>query len=161
MPLGHFIQDVDNATLARLDLERRIESLQEEIAFLKKIHEEVCSTCRATLSRYPATQQSRSTGPICTSCCECSRCIHTLCSTVFKGHTLGQLSARSRSLPVRLSSDPQTLTSLKCWREHISCSSLSSLSPCNGEKEMETEAERVCEQLLSYLYLWVEKETAE
>lgn len=35
------IQDVDNATLARLDLERRIESLQEEIAFLKKIHEEV------------------------------------------------------------------------------------------------------------------------
>ncbi|MEQ2264361.1 hypothetical protein XENORESO_002327, partial [Xenotaenia resolanae] len=32
--------DVDSATLARLDLERRIESLQEEIAFLKKIHEE-------------------------------------------------------------------------------------------------------------------------
>lgn len=39
---GFRIQDVDNATLARLDLERRIESLQEEIAFLKKIHEEVC-----------------------------------------------------------------------------------------------------------------------
>lgn len=40
----HFsFQDVDNATLARLDLERRIESLQEEIAFLKKIHEEVCN----------------------------------------------------------------------------------------------------------------------
>ena len=42
-------QDVDNATLARLDLERRIESLQEEIAFLKKIHEEVSLaglTCR-------------------------------------------------------------------------------------------------------------------
>lgn len=38
------LQDVDNATLARLDLERRIESLQEEIAFLKKIHEEVCCT---------------------------------------------------------------------------------------------------------------------
>jgi len=32
---------VDAATLARLDLERRIETLQEEIAFLKKIHEEV------------------------------------------------------------------------------------------------------------------------
>lgn len=35
------MQDVDAATLARLDLERRIETLQEEIAFLKKIHEEV------------------------------------------------------------------------------------------------------------------------
>ena len=34
-------QDVDAATLARIDLERRIESLQEEIAFLKKVHEEV------------------------------------------------------------------------------------------------------------------------
>lgn len=38
------LQDVDAATLARLDLERRIETLQEEIAFLKKIHEEVCSS---------------------------------------------------------------------------------------------------------------------
>lgn len=36
-------QDVDAATLARIDLERRIESLNEEIAFLKKVHEEVCS----------------------------------------------------------------------------------------------------------------------
>lgn len=51
------LQDVDNATLARLDLERRIESLQEEIAFLKKIHEEVCwsqihhtpTVCRCTV----------------------------------------------------------------------------------------------------------------
>lgn len=34
-------QDVDAATLARIDLERRIESLNEEIAFLKKVHEEV------------------------------------------------------------------------------------------------------------------------
>lgn len=38
------LQDVDAATLARLDLERRIETLQEEIAFLKKIHEEVSSS---------------------------------------------------------------------------------------------------------------------
>lgn len=38
------LQDVDAATLARLDLERRIETLQEEIAFLKKIHEEVLSS---------------------------------------------------------------------------------------------------------------------
>ena len=34
-------QDVDNASLARLDLERKVESLQEEIAFLKKLHDEV------------------------------------------------------------------------------------------------------------------------
>ncbi|XP_034038952.1 vimentin A2-like [Thalassophryne amazonica] len=35
-----FRQDVDNATLARLDLERKVESLQDEINFLKKLHEE-------------------------------------------------------------------------------------------------------------------------
>lgn len=47
MSPGWFVlQDVDAATLARLDLERRIETLQEEIAFLKRIHEEVfCSSC--------------------------------------------------------------------------------------------------------------------
>ncbi|KAI7809001.1 desmin a [Triplophysa rosa] len=38
--LSAFRADVDAATLTRLDLERRIESLQEEIAFLKRIHEE-------------------------------------------------------------------------------------------------------------------------
>uniref|UniRef100_A0A8C1DLD6 Desmin n=1 Tax=Cyprinus carpio carpio TaxID=630221 RepID=A0A8C1DLD6_CYPCA len=38
--LSAFRADVDAATLARLDLERRIEGLHEEIAFLKKIHEE-------------------------------------------------------------------------------------------------------------------------
>uniref|UniRef100_A0A3P9K9A1 Vimentin like n=1 Tax=Oryzias latipes TaxID=8090 RepID=A0A3P9K9A1_ORYLA len=35
-----FRQDVDSAALARLDLERKIESLQEEINFLKKLHDE-------------------------------------------------------------------------------------------------------------------------
>lgn len=34
-------QDVDNAALARLDLQRKVESLQEEITFLKKLHDEV------------------------------------------------------------------------------------------------------------------------
>lgn len=34
---------MDNAALARLDLERKIESLQEEINFLKKLHDEVRS----------------------------------------------------------------------------------------------------------------------
>ncbi|OCT75632.1 hypothetical protein XELAEV_18030816mg [Xenopus laevis] len=38
--LQSFRQDVDNASLARIDLERKVESLQEEIAFLKKLHDE-------------------------------------------------------------------------------------------------------------------------
>ncbi|KAL1006703.1 hypothetical protein UPYG_G00075670 [Umbra pygmaea] len=38
--LHSFRQDVDNAALARLDLERKVESLQEEIIFLRKIHDE-------------------------------------------------------------------------------------------------------------------------
>ncbi|XP_013877246.1 desmin b [Austrofundulus limnaeus] len=38
--LAAFRADVDAATLARLDLERRIETLLEEISFLKRIHEE-------------------------------------------------------------------------------------------------------------------------
>lgn len=47
-------QDVDAATLARLDLERRIETLQEEIAFLKKIHEEVLSSLSSRLLWFKA-----------------------------------------------------------------------------------------------------------
>uniref|UniRef100_A0A8D2LM04 Glial fibrillary acidic protein n=1 Tax=Varanus komodoensis TaxID=61221 RepID=A0A8D2LM04_VARKO len=35
-----FLQDVDDAALARIDLERKVESLQEEINFLKKVHDE-------------------------------------------------------------------------------------------------------------------------
>ncbi|NWI47096.1 GFAP protein, partial [Picathartes gymnocephalus] len=38
--LAAYRQDVDNAALARLDLERRVRTLQEEIAFLRKVHEE-------------------------------------------------------------------------------------------------------------------------
>ncbi|XP_060638324.2 vimentin [Anolis sagrei] len=38
--LQSFRQDVDSASLARLDLERRVESLQEEVAFMKKLHDE-------------------------------------------------------------------------------------------------------------------------
>ncbi|XP_029444619.1 vimentin [Rhinatrema bivittatum] len=38
--LQSFRQDVDNASLARLDLERKVETLQEEIIFLKKTHDE-------------------------------------------------------------------------------------------------------------------------
>ncbi|NP_957067.1 vimentin like [Danio rerio] len=35
-----FRQDVDNAALARVDLERKVESLQDELAFLKNLHDE-------------------------------------------------------------------------------------------------------------------------
>ncbi|XP_062323165.1 peripherin [Osmerus eperlanus] len=35
-----FRKDVDDATLSRLDLERKIESLMDEIEFLKKLHDE-------------------------------------------------------------------------------------------------------------------------
>ncbi|XP_047459739.1 alpha-internexin-like [Mugil cephalus] len=38
--LRSFRKDVDDATAVRLDLERRLESLMDEIAFLKKVHEE-------------------------------------------------------------------------------------------------------------------------
>lgn len=37
----HPMKDVDDATLARLELERKIESLMDEIEFLKKLHDEV------------------------------------------------------------------------------------------------------------------------
>ncbi|XP_078085415.1 desmin-like [Mustelus asterias] len=47
--LSAFRHDVDAATLARLDLERRIEALQEEIAFLKKVHEEELRELQAQL----------------------------------------------------------------------------------------------------------------
>ncbi|XP_017385264.1 vimentin [Cebus imitator] len=47
--LQSFRQDVDNASLARLDLERKVESLQEEIAFLKKIHEEEIQELQAQI----------------------------------------------------------------------------------------------------------------
>ncbi|NXJ04196.1 GFAP protein, partial [Odontophorus gujanensis] len=39
--LAAYRQDVDAAALARLDLERRVGSLQDEVAFLQKVHEEV------------------------------------------------------------------------------------------------------------------------
>ncbi|XP_068102133.1 desmin isoform X2 [Hyperolius riggenbachi] len=50
--LAAFRADVDAATLARIDLERRIESLQEEIAFLKKIHEEEIRDLQAQLQEH-------------------------------------------------------------------------------------------------------------
>ncbi|XP_069792076.1 desmin-like [Narcine bancroftii] len=47
--LAAFRNDVDAATLVRLELERKIESLNEEIAFLKKVHEEELQELQAQL----------------------------------------------------------------------------------------------------------------
>lgn len=44
------VQDVDSAALARVDLERKVESLQDEIAFLKKLHDEVRYTVTVFIS---------------------------------------------------------------------------------------------------------------
>ncbi|XP_003973180.1 peripherin [Takifugu rubripes] len=44
-----FRKDVDDATLARLELERKIESLMDEIEFLKKIHDEEIQDVQVTV----------------------------------------------------------------------------------------------------------------
>uniref|UniRef100_A0A8C3DF45 Glial fibrillary acidic protein n=1 Tax=Corvus moneduloides TaxID=1196302 RepID=A0A8C3DF45_CORMO len=44
-------EDVDNAALARLDLERRVGTLQDEIAFLRKVHEEELRELQEQLAR--------------------------------------------------------------------------------------------------------------
>ncbi|XP_027567762.1 glial fibrillary acidic protein [Pipra filicauda] len=49
--LAAYRQDVDNGTLARLDLERRVGTLQDEIAFLRKVHEEELRELQEQLSR--------------------------------------------------------------------------------------------------------------
>ncbi|XP_012581962.1 PREDICTED: glial fibrillary acidic protein isoform X2 [Condylura cristata] len=49
--LAAYRQDADEATLARLDLERKVESLEEEIQFLRKIHEEEMQELQEQLTR--------------------------------------------------------------------------------------------------------------
>ncbi|KAG8452386.1 hypothetical protein GDO86_004258 [Hymenochirus boettgeri] len=44
-----FRKDVDDATLSRLELERKIESLMDEIEFLKKLHEEELQDVQVTV----------------------------------------------------------------------------------------------------------------
>nr|XP_021395538.1 glial fibrillary acidic protein [Lonchura striata domestica] len=49
--LAAYRQDVDNAALARLDLERRVGTLQDEITFLHKVHEEELRELQEQLAR--------------------------------------------------------------------------------------------------------------
>ncbi|XP_014904608.1 low molecular weight neuronal intermediate filament [Poecilia latipinna] len=53
--LKGYRKDVDDATLARLELEKKVESLLDEIAFLRKVHEEELQELQASLQ---ATQVS-------------------------------------------------------------------------------------------------------
>uniref|UniRef100_M3ZQT7 Neuronal intermediate filament family member 1 n=1 Tax=Xiphophorus maculatus TaxID=8083 RepID=M3ZQT7_XIPMA len=47
--LKGYQKDVDDATLARLELEKKVESLLDEIAFLRKVHEEELQELQASL----------------------------------------------------------------------------------------------------------------
>ncbi|NP_001080529.1 peripherin [Xenopus laevis] len=48
-----FRKDVDDATLSRLELERKIESLMDEIEFLKKLHEEELNDVQVSVQAQP------------------------------------------------------------------------------------------------------------
>ncbi|XP_009683618.2 glial fibrillary acidic protein [Struthio camelus] len=50
--LAAYRQDVDAAALARLDLERRVGSLQEEITFLRKVHDEELRELQEQLAQH-------------------------------------------------------------------------------------------------------------
>ncbi|KAM8801163.1 peripherin isoform 1-T1 [Rhynchonycteris naso] len=51
-----FRKDVDDATLARLELERKIESLMDEIEFLKKLHEEELRDLQVNVENHQVQQ---------------------------------------------------------------------------------------------------------
>uniref|UniRef100_A0A4W5RNX3 Neuronal intermediate filament family member 1 n=1 Tax=Hucho hucho TaxID=62062 RepID=A0A4W5RNX3_9TELE len=53
--LKSYRKDVDDATMSRLELEKKVESLLDEIAFLRKVHEEELQELQASLQ---ATQVS-------------------------------------------------------------------------------------------------------
>ncbi|XP_078542255.1 peripherin-like isoform X1 [Lissotriton helveticus] len=56
-----FRKDVDDATLSRLDLERKIESLMDEIEFLKKLHEEELNDVQVTVHSQPLHMEIEAT----------------------------------------------------------------------------------------------------
>ncbi|XP_069086648.1 peripherin-like isoform X2 [Pleurodeles waltl] len=56
-----FRKDVDDATLSRLELERKIESLMDEIEFLKKLHEEELNDVQVTVHSQPLHMEIEAT----------------------------------------------------------------------------------------------------
>ncbi|ELK36336.1 Peripherin [Myotis davidii] len=55
-PYCYPMKDVDDATLARLELERKIESLMDEIEFLKKLHEEELRDMQVNMENHQVQQ---------------------------------------------------------------------------------------------------------
>lgn len=53
--LKGYRKDVDDATLARLELEKKVESLLDEIAFLRKVHEEELQELQTSLQATQVT----------------------------------------------------------------------------------------------------------
>ncbi|XP_047439901.1 peripherin isoform X1 [Mugil cephalus] len=56
-----FRKDVDDATLARLELERKIESLMDEIEFLKKLHDEEIQDVQVSVQTHQLKMEVDST----------------------------------------------------------------------------------------------------
>ncbi|XP_053311566.1 peripherin isoform X2 [Spea bombifrons] len=56
-----FRKDVDDATLHRLELERKIESLMDEIEFLKKLHDEELQDVQVTVQSQPLHMEIEAT----------------------------------------------------------------------------------------------------
>lgn len=57
-------KDVDDATLARLELEKKVESLLDEIAFLRKVHEEELQELQTSLQASQVQSKHRFS-PLC------------------------------------------------------------------------------------------------
>ncbi|XP_078534676.1 vimentin-like [Lissotriton helveticus] len=61
--LREFRQDVDNATIQKLDLERKVEQLVDEIEFLKKLHDEEVADLMRQIEDSKVTIELESTRP--------------------------------------------------------------------------------------------------
>ncbi|KPP56280.1 hypothetical protein Z043_126131 [Scleropages formosus] len=57
--LKGYRKDVDDATLSRLELEKKVESLLDEIAFLRKVHEEELQELQASLQASQVRETDR------------------------------------------------------------------------------------------------------